>query len=119
MNSAPQMPAQNEEKEAGNELQTITEALRNKGLDPEKAMGALSEFKKTQVELSRVSYEYNKAAEALAEAMGGNVMEDQKAKFPQNLKMEDPDLRKYYRLSKKSTSGPEIPESQELPVELL
>lgn len=92
------MPAQ----ELGNELQTITETLRNKGIDPEKAAESLSQFLEAQKQFGEAIKRYNEAANTLATSMGIEIEEGQKAKFPENMRIPDQDIRKYLRLSRET-----------------
>lgn len=121
MNSAPtpsQTPGNSQESNEEN-LQSVGERLRSKGIDPEKAMEGLSKFREEQREFGNAIERYNQAAAELAASTGSVMEESQKAKFPSvNIRIENPDVRKYYRLSK-SAGSPEESGSQELPVELL
>ena len=120
MNSAPQMPAQEPDNESGDELQAVAEVLRNKGIDPERAVEALSNFKEAMRKFGDAMNAYNEAANVLAVSTGVSLEEGQMAKYPEkNMRpYVDQDLKKYFRLSK-SVGGSEISDSEELPVELL
>ena len=98
------------------DLQALKDMLEKRGIDPEKTLEAINDFKEAQRGLSDAMAHYNEQAARLAEANGYPMTEEQEAKFPAMNMRVDNDLRTYLRL--KGSSAPEN-KNEDLPVELL
>jgi Skp family chaperone for outer membrane proteins len=65
-----------------------------KEVNPEKVLEEIDRFWEAQTEFRNAINKYNEAATRLAELMGVSMREEQMARFPANMKIEDENLRK-------------------------
>lgn len=65
-----------------------------KEVDPAGVLEAYEEFRRIQIEFNRAKERYNEAATKCTTAMGIELGEAQKAKFPDNLRFPSEDMRK-------------------------